>query len=273
MDDLPVGVTEHAAQTVTINADRVPLKQLLDELAAETRVSISLPREMESESVTLSAHAVPLEDALRTLLDRKSVTFSYATLAADARDRRSLLAGVQISQEPNAMVGTASSSQLLGSKGNPAAGQTASPAQGPLKGTRSFDDLKQSIKEEKNPHTRLRLLETLRSRQGEGPIVPTLVIALGDQNKDIRQAALSLMMSTSEPIPWVSLAKMVSTGKNPETLVNILGLMSDSVSEGTWTKEERTAVASALTPGSLNQDSDIRDDVESLIAQLVSPPQ
>lgn len=117
------------------------------------------------------------------------------------------------------------------------------------------------------------MLETLRSRQGEGPIVPTLVIALGDQNKDIRQAALSLMMSTSEPIPWVSLVKMVSTGKNPETLVNILGLMSDSVSEGTWTKEERTAVASALTPGSLNQDSDIRDDVESLIAQLVSPPQ
>ena len=288
-----LGTTDKSAQTVTINADRVPLKQLLDEIAAETRISVILPKEMESESVTLSAQAEPLEHALRKLLDRKSFTFSYSTLAAGARDRRPLVAGVQISQEPNAILGTSTSPQaeqrlldrtstlrvfqarsaLVGSDGKPASGQTLPPKQEPLEQNFSFDDLKQSIKEAKDPQTRLRLLGALETRQDEGLIGPTLADALGDPDEDIRQAALHLMKSSSEPVPLASLANMVSTEKNPETFIDVLTLISDSASEGTWTIEERDAVVAALTRGTLIPDPDVRDEAQSLLDELVASPQ
>jgi hypothetical protein len=285
------GASEKAAQTVTVKADRVPLKQLLDEIVAQVHVSVSLPKEMESEPATLSVKAVPLEDALRKLLVGKHYSLSYSEPPAGTRDHRPLVAGVQIWQEPNAIMAAASPAPAeqkpLGEAVTPSrfhshAAHTAPEAGGAAGQTPSlspqqigedplpFDELKQSFNDATSPETRLSLLESLGNREDEGPIVPTLATALSDPDEGVRQAALEMMTASYEPIPLAPLMSMVSVETNPEALIGALTLMTDTVSSGSGTREERAAVAAALSSSTLNPNLDVREEAQLLLEQLTA---
>lgn len=283
------GSTDQSSQLVTINADNVTLRQLFDELATHTRIAVTLPKEMESESVTLSVKAVPLENALRKLLTGKSYTISYVSPFLNAKNPRQLVAGIQVFQEHQRMAtestrkkaeekplansvkprGFGALSASMGPEGGPTIGQTPTflPPE-PLGENLPFEELKQSFRDAKDPATRVGLLETLGDRQDEGPITPVLATALSDSDENVRQAALETMKSTFEPLPLTALTSMASNERNPDLLIDALTIMTDTVAAGTGSRDDRAALLALLTHNSVDPNPDVREHAMSLLEEL-----
>ena len=283
------GSTDQTSQLVTINADHVTLKQLFGELATQTRIAVTLPKEMESELVSISVKTVPLEGALRKLLTGRSYTISYESPSGNAKNPRQLVAGVQVFHEHERVTtkptprkgeekplaesakpgGFGALTASMGQEGGPTMGQTPTLLPPQTRGENlPLEELKQSFRDAKDPVVRVELLESLADRQDEGPIAPVLATALSDSDENVRQAALEAMKSTFEPLSLTALMSMASQEKNPDLLIDATTIMADTITAGTGSSDDRAALLGLLTQNSVDPNPDVQDHAMSLLEEL-----
>jgi hypothetical protein len=283
------GSTDQTSQSVTINADNVTLRQLFGELATQARIAVTLPKEMESELVSISVKTVPLEKALRKLLSGRSYTISYESPSVNTKNPRQIVVGVQVFDEHQRITtkpapgkgkekpfadsvkpgGFGAFTASMGPDGGPTIGQTPIflPAEPPGEDL-PFEELKQSFRDAKDAATRVGLLETLADRQDEGPITPILATAFSDSDENVRQAALEAMKSTFEPVDLTALMSMASNEKRPDLLIDVTTIMADTITAGTGSGDDRAALLSLLTKNSMDPNPDVQEHAMSLLEEL-----
>jgi hypothetical protein len=274
-----------ASQTATVDVKNAPLKAVLEELGRPVQITMSVPDELMSELLSLSFKDLPLEEAVDRVLAGRLYTISYRE-----EGERQVLAGVQlfVNRQPVASAGSVSTksgqvmAQLFTSPGVLASlipsglwdprGRVSNNEQVPPmnKKALSFEDLKRSFGEEKDPALRAEMLEELADREEEGDksILPILTDAITDQDEMVRAAALNLLQASGAPVPIESLAVMAGTEQNSELRMEAMTLMADQLFLDDRTKEEWVTVKASLNKSLSDTNGEVRDQAAFLLSQL-----
>lgn len=274
-----------ASQTATVDVKNAPLKAVLEELGRPAQITMSVPEELKFELLSLSFRDLPLEEAVERVLADRFYMISYRE-----EGERQVLAGVQlfVKRQPIPPAGSASAksgqnmAQLFTSPSVLAAlipsglwdprGRVLNNEQVPPinKKDLSFEDLKRSFGEEKDPAVRAEMLEEMagRGEEEDESMMPILANALADRDEMVRAAALNLLQASVAPVPIESLAVMAGTEQNSELRMEAMTLMADQLFLDDQPKEEWVAVKASLNKSLSDTNEEVRDQAAFLLSQL-----
>ncbi|HEX5646196.1 MAG TPA: HEAT repeat domain-containing protein, partial [Nitrospira sp.] len=134
----------------------------------------------------------------------------------------------------------------------------------------TFEDLKRSFSQEKDPALRAEMLEELagRGEDEDESMMPILANALTDRDEMVRAAALNLLQASGSPIPVESLAVMAGTEQNSDLRMEAMTLMADQLFLDDRPKEEWGTVKASLNKSLSDTNEEVRDQAAFLLSQL-----
>lgn len=178
------------AQRITLDVSDYPTETLLEEISAQSGVAIIREYPLASDRTTLQLVDIPLEQALRRILNQQDLFFSFTPVAeasSTADESALLLSGVWVfSRGEGSQIVPVPARQLL-----------------------SSSELTQDLTHS-DSKVRARAVELLIARKGERAI-DDVRFALNDQDAVVRERALQAALSAGIPLPEGSLGIMAQS--------------------------------------------------------------
>ena len=214
--------------TIGLDVRACTLTQLLDLIAAQTDIRITVSDALPERSVTFRTNPEPIEAAIRRLLRDTDIFVRYTAEEAGQR-----LAAVWVYPR----------------------GSTHDIVPVPADVWASTRELERQLTEW-DPGLRARAMEELIARTGEAAL-PRVLDALADENADIRQHALDAALAASLDVPLQQLHALAINDLSPEVRLRALQAL-----------EERPDTAWIVEAATLDPDPNVRSEAQSILARL-----
>lgn len=193
--------------TVSVKIERARLAEVLQELARQARLEVSLASSLAEDQVSLSFDGLPLEQGIARILTGKNYTLRYAPEAVPPRvaEIRVISGG----SGPIARIGPEVAPPSTGSELRSPEGK-------------SLDELSRDATQSPDPKARIDALKSLGQWGDEEKVQTTVASALGDQDGEVRDTALASVQGGGVSIPLEALTDMALEDASPKLRLHAL---------------------------------------------------
>jgi hypothetical protein len=196
--------------TLSGKIQRARLAEVLQELARQARLEISLASSLAQEQVSLSFDGLPLEQGIARILTGKNYTLRYAPEAVPPR-----VAEIRVISG-----GSGPIAQIGPQVARPA---TASELRSPE--GKSLDELSRDASQSPDPKVRIAALKSLGQwgdEEDEEEVQAAVASALADQDGEVRGTALASVQGGGISIPLEALTDMALKDASPKLRLHAL---------------------------------------------------
>ncbi|MGH6629432.1 MAG: hypothetical protein ACREB3_06845, partial [Burkholderiales bacterium] len=232
--------------TLSLKIERARLAQVLQELARQAHLEVSLASSLAEEQVSLSFDGLPLEQGIARILTGKNYTLRYAPEVVPPRvaEIRVISGG----SGPIARIGP----EVV----PPSAGSDLSSPEG-----RSLDELAQDATQASDPKTRIDALKSLGRWGEDEKVQATVASAMSDQDREVRGTALATVQGGGVSIPLEALTDMALKDASPELRLHALDELVER-------SEEPGAIVEQLKQAAQDSDPDVQALAQRWLRQV-----
>lgn len=193
--------------TLSVKIERARLTEVLQELARQARLEVSLASSLAEEQVSLSFDGLPLEQGIARILTGKNYTLRYAPESVPPRvaEIRVISGG----SGPIARIGL--------EVAPPSAGSELRSPEG-----KSLDELARDATQAPDPKARIDALKSLGRWEKEEKVRAAVASALSDQDREVRGTALAFVQGGGVSIPLEALTDMALEDASPKLRLHAL---------------------------------------------------
>ncbi|MDA2930501.1 HEAT repeat domain-containing protein [Acidobacteria bacterium AH-259-O06] len=204
--------------------EKVPVKRILEELARQADLKVSLEGSVGNEEVSVEFTHLPLEEGIRRILIGKSYALVYArTPSLSGHGALPKLVKILVVQEAGPSMPKATEDLAIVPPGGATGG-----------GPRPLAELMREAVEDPDPYQRVAALEALGEWGEEEEILPTIVTAaLRDEDPFAHEVALEMLQARLETVDELvkPVAQVVLTATSPQAGMAAFDLMLELVGE------------------------------------------
>lgn len=192
--------------TLSVKIERGRLPQVLQELARQAHLEVTLASSLAQERVSLSFDGLPLEKGIARILMGKNYTLRYAPEAVPPR-----VAEIRV------ISGGSGPIARIGPTGPPSAGSDLRSPEG-----KSLDELARDATRAPDSKVRIDALKSLGRWGEDEKVQATVASALGDQDPEVRGMALASVQGGGVSIHLEALTEMALKDASPELRLHAL---------------------------------------------------
>lgn len=202
------------AGTLSANIEQSPLAEVLQELARQANLEVSVVASLAAERVSARFERLPLEQGIERLLVNKNYTLRYIHETSGPR-----VAEIRIASDKSEAIGR------IGSEGD-LAPASESPPQSPE--GKSLDELAHAAVSAPDPQARIDALKALGTHRADAKAQETIASALKDGDREVRDVALNYVQGEGVSVPLETLTAMALKDASPELRLHALDELVES---------------------------------------------